>query len=192
MKNTFIFLVTIHIVLMSCGKDDSKPECILPDLIPNANGLEEIACTVNGEYWEAFAPFYLWGGLRSGYDRERQWFGFSGDLRIYGESLGHECFNDNDTIFQRIGIGCYIDNLTKNKIYVSGKNFKDFEGECSQAGKDSGYVIDTSQPYYIEFVHFDTAKTGSEWVTGTFEFDAINSLCSDTVRIRDGRFEVSK
>jgi hypothetical protein len=182
-----MLLMALTLMINGCTKDEG-PECTPPDLVFNENGTEELSCYVNGKYWEAYAPFYLLGGLNGGYNQELKRFGLVANLRIYGNDFGHPCYAENDTIWQTIRIACIVESSNdRHNIEQQEDNFRDREGRCFKTGQGRYYVLDTSQPHYVEFVDFDTI---SRYATGTFEFDAINHECGDTVKVRDGRFEV--
>jgi len=175
MKNIIVVLI-FSIFFSACIKlDFSKPADVLPPY--SEKGANTFGCTVDGR---VFVP------------KSKGLFGSPCLRCIYQFAEGRRYFalgafdNIND-----LGVSIMIDStvLKQDSTYRFSNYFT--SANSARYWADSGATYYTKLPNYtgeIAIKHFEPKKY---IVSGTFWFDAFDSVSGKVVKIREGRFDVS-
>lgn len=183
MKNIFPFLIAC-LFAAGCSHTalDKTTECPLPDC--TAAGENTLGCLVNGRAYVCRAdeglPF-------EGRDNALRVETGPGGLPYFAVYTQDAC-SAQDTA-NRASIDLIFRLTPKNEVAYQHARYNASPGDylCAEDGAfryhDAG-----SARNFIKIVFFDAEK---RIVSGEFEFDLYDPDCSDTIRLRKGRFDLA-
>lgn len=170
MKFYFIFLI-LTTLISGCEKEKEVP--VLPPITQTGEGT--FACRIDGEIW--IAKNRLFGspiGASNNQWEDKRWV-IGGSAESSGISI--QVCKDSVLIGESTLKGSFEieGNCSNGMIYM--------EGYTPQTASFQTSLKDTGKIYISRF------DTINRIISGTFYFDAVNSL-GEKVEIRDGRFDV--
>lgn len=178
MRYTLLFyLLTIPLFWTGCAKEPACPEVKLPPV--TMDGRNTFGCKINGEPWVAYSD-------------ESTIVTFFGHNKL--DVVAQEA-DSSFTIFARrfIQTDC---ELTREIFILNFKvgrekwpHLRVFSNYIHPEGCITSYV-DTSRENSIKVHHWLRGQAIGQ-VAGTFSFTIYHPDCGDTLRVTDGRFDVS-
>ena len=169
-RHTFLLLLPLLLILLSCNKDDDKPADPVDQLPPiTQTGAGTFGALVDGKPFIGNNPYFncYYQFVDGGY-----YFGIQG---LY--ELGS---------LTAITIGVYDKSLSENEIINL------LEAELGNAWGGGGYkgsgTIHTGQDYTGE-LKINKLDFTNNIVSGTFWFDLKHPVTGERVKIREGRFD---
>ena len=168
--NFFVVFLSWFCLATSCEKDN----CIIPEV----ELVESMAfgCKVDGKNWK---PATL--GIFDAINNPPAFARYSSVQDQFVIEVDRRVKTDCDSIDQRITIYINEPVLGDNIIRYESNLFGDFNTNCV-------YHLDTSSSRIINLSSFDKV---SKTTIGTFNFTTISDTCMDTVKITEGRFDIT-
>jgi hypothetical protein len=176
---TYIKIIIIALIFVSCSNDDNKPSNPVDQLPPaTQTGAQTIGCLVNG------VPFTDSGVMNNFY----QFINGEYFLVINWEMNTSEGFMFGQIDLSKIEINegeTYTLNISDflEDDYVGGNGTY-----ATNIGEQSQYETNETVTGHIHFTRFDTENF---IMSGTFEFQAKEIQSGKTINITDGRFDLN-
>jgi hypothetical protein len=175
MKLKFIsFILTL--LLASCDRceEDPTPKTELEKLPPaTQEGKHTFGCLVDGKSWVTristdVSSFYQEGVLLI------------------------TAFNNNKDVHQGMSIHIHDQNLSEQQYHLSDNNRDQFSNAANFGDSISKCAFETTSEFTgtVVITHLDEGY-GKWIISGTFEFEAYSSECQQTVKVTDGRFDLT-
>jgi hypothetical protein len=178
MKRFLLLLIGASLSLSACKK--SQPQKAADGLPPITNiGANTFGCMVNGIL---FKPKWTSGLFNSPLTCNYQLVGSQRVFSLAATNMAME----RSMVINVLGI-----ELSGDTSFAFDSPYADF-GASARFGSDTqagDYRYNTYKYCAGEF-HLMTFRKGRCSAAGTFWFDAVDTLTGDTVRVRDGRFDV--
>ena len=183
MKSFLIIAASFVLLISGCRKN--KPVNPIDQLPPETQtGANTFGCLVNGEVFKPGGLQLSGGSLSCVYQLI---YRNTTDGYVFGISGGKRGSNSE---IKDVGFRLDSTQVIEGKTYNLGKQIKgDGYGQYSYYGTiGSGTIYQTNDIFKgsVTFKKFDLAN---QIASGTFWFNAVNPN-GDTVKIRDGRFDV--
>lgn len=166
LKISIASVALFSLLLISCKEEDELPALTM-------EGKNTLGCLVDGKVWLPTAKFNR-GGIFS-------------ELQTSVDTIGINIYADNINDKDGLTIIFYDSpSLRTNKLYdlVS----PEFYVEYSKGENQKNCFYDKIVSGHVILTMFDINK---RIITGTFEFVVYGDLCSETVTINKGRFDLS-
>lgn len=171
----FLLHMLFSLLLSTCGNDDDTPFWIPPqDELPpiTTSGANTFGCLVNGEVW-VNTPALIDDNIDATYNSNWDIFTIGAtrtDPTDFGEDL------------EAIGMTAYLSDTGTYAFHHTSFGVR--ESPCSYSLLEYNLPFDENN--FLKISRFDTDE---RIVSGEFAFVLVDSLCGDTLRFTEGRFD---
>jgi len=179
MKNKFLlltWLLAVPLLWSSCNKNNNCPELVLPPI--TTEGLNTFGCKVDGEVW---VPHVDWGVIQTPLDFGEMTVVHHEDENRFYIRVDRRPNGDCDSTDQVIHLSITVDILGESTINYS-TGFSDWNIN------KWNYRLDTTSNHSLIIHRFNLED---RVVSGSFDFNFVNTHDGEIRTVTDGRFDLT-